>query len=72
MCGFSTTRQFARRTPEQRRRVLHELAAQVATGTLRTRIAAVYGLEELPTALQHALETGEAREGKLVLRLQPR
>lgn len=72
LCGFSTTRQFARRTPEQRRRVLHELAAQVAAGALRTRIAAVYALEQLPTALQHALETGEAREGKLVLRPQPR
>lgn len=70
LAGFSTTRQFEKRSPEERARVVEGLAELARDGTLHAKIAAVYSLETAAEALEHALYTGAERDGKIVLSLE--
>lgn len=69
LCGFSTVRQLERRSPAGRQALLAGLAARVADGSLAAKIAAVYPLESVVTALEHARDTGERRDGKIVIEM---
>jgi NADPH:quinone reductase-like Zn-dependent oxidoreductase len=68
LCGFSTTRQIARRSPEERRALYARLARLIEDGTLRAKIAAEYELERGVEAFEHALRVGADRPGKILLR----
>lgn len=68
LCGFSTTRQLQRRTPEQQRELYAWLAGLIADGTLEARIAAEYDLDHGIEAFEHALRVGPDRPGKILLR----
>jgi NADPH:quinone reductase-like Zn-dependent oxidoreductase len=68
LCGFSTTRQLQRRTPQQQRDLYAWLAGLVANGTLEARIAAEYDLAGGVDAFEHALRVGADRPGKILLR----
>jgi NADPH:quinone reductase-like Zn-dependent oxidoreductase len=68
LCGFSTTRQLQRRTPQQQRDLYAWLAGLIADGTLEARIAAEYDLANGVEAFEHALRVGADRPGKILLR----
>jgi NADPH:quinone reductase-like Zn-dependent oxidoreductase len=68
LCGFSTTRQLQRRTPQQQRDLYAWLAGLIADGTLEARIAAEYDLANGVDAFEHALRVGADRPGKILLR----
>lgn len=68
LCGFSTTRQIARRTPDERRALYARLAGLVEDGTLRAKIAAEYELARGVEAFEHALRVGPDRPGKILIR----
>jgi NADPH:quinone reductase-like Zn-dependent oxidoreductase len=68
LCGFSTTRQLQRRTPQQQRELYAWLAELIANGTLEARIAAEYELADGVEAFEHALRVGGDRPGKILLR----
>ena len=68
LCGFSTTRQLAGRTPTQQRELYAWLAGLIANGTLEARIAAEYDLAHGVEAFEHALRVGAERPGKILLR----
>jgi trans-2-enoyl-CoA reductase len=65
--GFSTTRQLAARSAGARVDLYRDLASLVADGTLRAKIAASYPLSRCIDAFEHALRTGEERDGKVVI-----
>lgn len=67
-CGFSTTRQMAKRTPAERRALYARLAALIEDGTLRAKIAAEYDLAHGVEAFEHALRVGPDRPGKILIR----
>jgi mitochondrial enoyl-[acyl-carrier protein] reductase / trans-2-enoyl-CoA reductase len=68
LCGFSTTRQLQKRTPEQQRELYAWLAGLIADGTLEARIAAEYDLADGVQAFEHALKVGTDRPGKILMR----
>jgi NADPH:quinone reductase-like Zn-dependent oxidoreductase len=70
LVGFSTTRQFEKRDPVDRARLVRDLARLACEGTLHAKIAAVYTLETATAALEHALFTGAERDGKIVLSME--
>ncbi len=49
------------------RAMMQQLAAWVADGELRAKIAATYPLREIKAALAHEMDTGAKREGKVVV-----
>jgi len=49
------------------RAMMQQLAAWVADGELRAKIAATYPLREIKAALAHEMETGAQREGKVIV-----
>jgi len=55
------------RTPEELKTEYARLAALIASGTLRARIAATYTLDEAQQAFAHEAETGDKRNGKIIL-----
>ena len=55
------------RTPEKLAEEYARLAGMIAAGTLRARIAATYTLDAAQTAFAHEAETGEQRNGKIIL-----
>jgi len=65
--GFYTRRQLGKHSPARKAILYHSLGEMVANGTLSARIAATYSLQEFLMAVQHAQESGEARNGKIVL-----
>lgn len=66
--GLSFVRQLRRRTPVEVRGIYAQLAALMASGELVARIAAVYPLESVIEACEHAAMTGSERDGKVVIR----
>jgi NADPH:quinone reductase-like Zn-dependent oxidoreductase len=68
LCGFSTTRQLQKRTPEQQRELYAWLAGLIANGTLEAKIAAEYDLAHGVEAFEHALRVGADRPGKILMR----
>jgi len=68
--GLSFVRQFRSRTPEQVRAMYAELASLMASGELVARIAGVYPLEKIVEACEHAGQTGDDRDGKIIISLK--
>jgi NADPH:quinone reductase-like Zn-dependent oxidoreductase len=64
--GFWVTRWYERATPAEREALSQELFALVREGVIRTPVEAVYPLNEIATALEHA-NRGK-RTGKILLR----
>ena len=48
-------------------RIMAQLGGWVADGELRAKIAATYTLAQVKEAFRHELETGTARDGKIIL-----
>lgn len=70
LVGVSFVRQFAlKRTPEGVRAMYARLAKLMAEGTLVAKIAAVYPLERIVEACEHAARTGDDRDGKIIVSL---
>jgi len=65
--GFFTSRQFAKRTPEQIRRSTPDLAQYFRDGKLAAKIAGVYPLAKVKDAVAHAGRRGADRHGKVIL-----
>ena len=65
--GFYTRRQLARRTPEEKAAIYGFLGGLIADGSLTTRIAGTFSLDQVKTACALAAQTGDARPGKVVL-----
>ena len=55
------------RTPEQLANEYARLAGMIAAGKLSARIAATYTLDQAQQAFAHEAETGEQRNGKIIL-----
>ncbi len=55
------------RTPEQLRAEYARLASMIASGELHARIAAEYTLDQAQAAFAHEAETGEQRDGKIII-----
>ncbi|MSO99388.1 MAG: hypothetical protein EXR11_14440 [Rhodospirillaceae bacterium] len=55
------------RTKEQRRAVYAKLAAMIAHGDLKAKIAATYTLDQIQAALAHQAKTGDDRQGKIII-----
>lgn len=66
--GLSFVRQFRHRSAEQVRALYARLANLMAQGVLVAKIAAVYPLEHIVLACEHAAGCGEDREGKIIIR----
>lgn len=66
--GLSFVRQFRHRTAEQVKTLYARLADLMAEGVLVAKIAAVYPLERIIDACEHAAACGEDREGKIIIR----
>lgn len=72
LLGLSFVRQLRlHRTPAQVREMYTRLAALMSSGELIARIAGVYPLEQVAQACAHAARTGDDREGKIILRINP-
>ncbi len=66
LCGMSTTRCFATRTPEEIEDLQNEISRMAADGRLSAKIAARYTLDQYQEAFAHAARTGAARDGKII------
>ncbi|NBU26057.1 MAG: alcohol dehydrogenase, partial [Gammaproteobacteria bacterium] len=67
--GLSFVRQLRRRSPQEVRALYARLAGLMADGRLAARIAAVYPLERIVEACEHAARTGAERDGKVIISL---
>ena len=67
--GLSFVRQLQRRRPDQVRALYARLAELMADGTLAARIAAVYPLDRIVEACEHAARSGAERDGKVIISL---
>ena len=67
--GLSFVRQLQRRRPDQVRALYARLAGLMADGTLAARIAAVYPLDRIVEACEHAARSGAGRDGKVIISL---
>ena len=65
--GFYTIRQYAKRTPEEVRKIYEDLVKLFEEGHLTAKIAATYGLDQVKEAVAHAGRRGAEREGKVIL-----
>jgi trans-2-enoyl-CoA reductase len=65
--GLSFVRQFRKRSPEAVKTLYATLAKLMSEGVLVAKIAAVYSLEDIVTACEHAARCGEDREGKVII-----
>ena len=66
--GFLMSRTFRDYyTPDDERRIRTDIAMQIASGQLRAKVAAVYPLERIADALDHAGRTGADRDGKVIV-----
>ncbi|MCB2106543.1 MAG: zinc-dependent alcohol dehydrogenase family protein [Rhodobacteraceae bacterium] len=64
--GMGMSRSFNRRTPDQKDAVWAQLGAWVEDGTLQTRIAGKYRLEDYKAAYAHAAVPSRERNGKVI------
>ncbi len=55
------------RTKDQRKVVYAKLAAMIAKGDLKAKIAATYTLDQIQVALAHQAKTGDDRQGKIII-----
>lgn len=67
--GLSFVRQLQRRRPDEVRALYARLAGLMADGTLAARIAAVYPLDRIVEACEHAARSGAERDGKVIIAL---
>jgi len=67
--GLSFVRQLQRRRPDELRALYARLAGLMADGTLAARIAAVYPLDRIVEACEHAARSGAERDGKVIISL---
>lgn len=67
--GLSFVRQLQRRRPDEVRALYTRLAGLMADGTLAARIAAVYPLDRIVEACEHAARSGAERDGKVIISL---
>lgn len=67
--GLSFVRQLQRRRPDEVRALYTRLAGFMADGTLAARIAAVYPLDRIVEACEHAARSGAERDGKVIISL---
>jgi len=67
--GLSFVRQLQRRRPDEVRALYARLAGLMADGTLAARIAAVYPLDRIVEACEHAARSGAERDGKVIISL---
>jgi NADPH:quinone reductase-like Zn-dependent oxidoreductase len=70
LCGITPARQLMRHTPEERKAVYERIGEMLAAGRLQARIAATYELSDAINAVRHALQVGDKRHGKVVVRLK--
>jgi trans-2-enoyl-CoA reductase len=70
LCGISPARQLARHTPEERKAVYIRIGDMLAAGRLHARVAATYELKDAIEAIRHAMQIGDKRHGKVVVRVQ--
>ena len=70
LVGFYAGFQMNARSLPERARIMGELAALLGDGSLRSRIAATYRLDEYPAALAHAARAGRERDGKVTFVMQ--
>lgn len=70
LCGMTPARQLARHTPEERKAVYARIGEMLAAGRLHARIAATYDLDDAIDAVRHAMQVGDKRHGKVVVRVQ--
>jgi NADPH:quinone reductase-like Zn-dependent oxidoreductase len=68
LTGFARPRYLSRMTYDELTSMYDELAQRVASGELEVPITAVYGIDEIKKALEHAER--EARSGKVLVRVQ--
>jgi NADPH:quinone reductase-like Zn-dependent oxidoreductase len=64
--GYYAGYNFAARTPGEMHDLVDGLTALIADGTLVTKIAATYPLEDYRQAVRHAALSGHDRDGKVV------
>jgi trans-2-enoyl-CoA reductase len=67
--GIAYLTELKKRPPDAIRAMYAELAGRVGRGELVAKVAAVYPLDEIHAALEHAGRTGAERDGKVVLRI---
>lgn len=65
--GLSFVRQFRHRSAVDVKAMYAKLAELMASGVLVAKIAAVYAIEDIVAACEHAAGCGEDREGKIIL-----
>ncbi len=65
--GLSFVRQLQRRRPDEVRALYARLAGLMADGALAARIAAVYPLDRIVEACEHAARSGAGRDGKVII-----
>jgi trans-2-enoyl-CoA reductase len=65
--GFLTPFYEAHLTRTDRIAMMQRLAGWVAAGELHARIAATYPLRDIVKALEHEMQTGAARDGKVIV-----
>lgn len=65
--GLSFVRQFRKRKPQEVRALYARLAELMASGELVAKIAAIYPLEHIVDACEHAARSGGERDGKIVI-----
>lgn len=65
--GFLTPHYETHLTPADKIAMLQRLAGWVADGELHAKIAATYPLRDIKQALEHEMQTGAARDGKVIV-----
>jgi NADPH:quinone reductase-like Zn-dependent oxidoreductase len=70
LCGIHPSRQLARHTPDERKEVYRRIGEMLAARRLRARVGATYELSHAIEALRHALQVGDKRHGKVVIRIK--
>lgn len=70
LCGVNPARQLARHKPEARQAIYSCIGKLLAARRLQARIAATYDLSHAIEAIQHALNIGDKRFGKVVIHIK--
>jgi trans-2-enoyl-CoA reductase len=70
LCGIHPSRQLARHSPDERKEVYRRIGEMLAGRRIRARIGATYELSQAIEALRHALQVGDKRHGKVVIRIK--
>ncbi len=70
LIGYYAGYNIRKRTRSESSQILSELAHSIAVGELHTKIAATYPLERYTEAVVHAARSGNARDGKVVFKIE--